>query len=178
MIIDDFSIGCRFYSVGGLEYLCTDIGSRTISAVLITDVDPIFYEGPPYMQQERVFDEQMLMTCHQSFENMLRQSLVSSLHPGFSCDEVRHMMHQGMSEDSRRYPRPKLLKMDKLDADDIAHPFSASRNDQIWTIHFLYLKSKQYGAMPDNEFAHLPFAHDSDIERFFKKKGQTDGSLP
>jgi len=58
----DFSIGLEFKTGSGL-WRCTDIGTRTILAIKITDDNIVSYpdnllRGPPYIYTEEiVFDE-------------------------------------------------------------------------------------------------------------------------
>jgi hypothetical protein len=60
---DEFQIGQRF-QCGGKEWLCTDVGSRVIAAVLVP-VDPSWLSGPPYALAEEVFDEDDMPACSQ-----------------------------------------------------------------------------------------------------------------
>jgi hypothetical protein len=64
MIHSDFSIGLEFNS-GHRRWRCTDIGTRTIVAVCLSDHpdDPSWYNGPPYAVAETVFDEYDLEGC-------------------------------------------------------------------------------------------------------------------
>ena len=53
----DFYIGMEFLTETG-TWRCTDIGTRTIVAIKISDhEDPSWFNGPPYAVQEHVFDE-------------------------------------------------------------------------------------------------------------------------
>jgi hypothetical protein len=53
----DFRIGTEFYTEAGL-WRCTDVGTRTIVAVKITDGYPSPQHQPPFSDAvERVFDE-------------------------------------------------------------------------------------------------------------------------
>ena len=58
----DFKIGLEFYCSGGV-FRCTDIGTRTIVAIRYTSKDKLWYEGPPYMVKEHVFDENDFEGC-------------------------------------------------------------------------------------------------------------------
>jgi len=58
---DEFQIGARF-RCGGKDWLCTDVGTRVIVAVLVPD-DPSWLEGPPYALAEDVFDENDIGGC-------------------------------------------------------------------------------------------------------------------
>ena len=82
MILSEFKIGTPFY-VAPLKYLCTDIGTRTVVAILMEPVEVInpstgevtavlkepqaraanLFKGPPYLLPEVVFDEEMMDAC-------------------------------------------------------------------------------------------------------------------
>ena len=54
---EEFKIGMEF-NVENARFRCTDIGTRTIIAINITDHDDLtWYNGPPYAVVEHVFDE-------------------------------------------------------------------------------------------------------------------------
>jgi hypothetical protein len=77
----DFWIGDRFWC-GGLSWRCTDVGTRTIAAILLDRVDVEnsqsdevrslggaeaaaegWFDGPPYAVAEQVFDEDDMEDC-------------------------------------------------------------------------------------------------------------------
>lgn len=59
----DFAIGKEFMTASG-TWRCTDIGTRTIIAIKISDRDdPSWFNGPPYAVVEMVFDENDLGGC-------------------------------------------------------------------------------------------------------------------
>jgi len=60
----DFHIGVEF-EVGEKLWRCTDVGSRVIVAVCLSDhpKDPSWYDGPPYAVAEFVFDEDSIQGC-------------------------------------------------------------------------------------------------------------------
>ncbi len=77
---DEFSIGKEFMTDAG-QWRCTDIGTRTIAAIKISEVqvthladdgqltsevvssDPSWFNGPPYAVAEYVFDEDSMVAC-------------------------------------------------------------------------------------------------------------------
>lgn len=65
----DFEIGLEFGTATGL-WRCTDIGTRTIIAINVTD-DSSWMNGPPYAVAERVFDEYDMDGCYTSLEQAL-----------------------------------------------------------------------------------------------------------
>lgn len=76
----DFAIGKEFMTDTG-RWRCTDIGTRTIAAINISEVhvthltddghttsevvssDPSWFNGPPYAVAESVFDEDSIAEC-------------------------------------------------------------------------------------------------------------------
>lgn len=53
----EFAIGCDFLTATG-TWRCTDIGTRTIIAIKVSDrKDSVWLQGPPYAVAETVFDE-------------------------------------------------------------------------------------------------------------------------
>jgi len=82
MKISDFKIGMHFFTHKG-EWICTDIGTRTIIAIpyheitisvmdgnknivfqtVTPDSDISWWKGPPYAIAEYVFDEDSLNGC-------------------------------------------------------------------------------------------------------------------
>jgi len=80
----DFSIGMQFMTDSG-RWRCTDIGTRTIAAIKISEAsvttraadgtmttrtecspDPSWFHGPPYAVAEQVFDEDALTACRKA----------------------------------------------------------------------------------------------------------------
>lgn len=70
MQLNEFNIGLEFYTGTG-KWRCTDVGTRTIAAIYLDDLDPIsgepvdpsWFAGPPYAVSEHVFDEYDLEGC-------------------------------------------------------------------------------------------------------------------
>ena len=63
----DFHIGVQF-ECGEKLWRCTDVGSRVIVAVCLSDHpnDPSWYNGPPFAVAEFVFDEDSILGCELS----------------------------------------------------------------------------------------------------------------
>ena len=69
MNLSEFKIGSNFF-MSGKTWRCTDIGTRIITAICLTDVQ-ITYDtdwenwlyGPPYAVPEYVIDEDDMPTC-------------------------------------------------------------------------------------------------------------------
>lgn len=59
----EFTIGKEFRTETG-TWRCTNIGTRTIIAIKVSDRDdPSWFNGPPYAVSELVFDEDDLEGC-------------------------------------------------------------------------------------------------------------------
>ncbi len=88
MKLSDFRIGLEFLDPRGLRCRCTDIGKRTVIAIYLDRDDPIWYQGPPYIVHEMVFDEAYIAKSYPDplalVEGRLAQARYSA-HPGFSA---------------------------------------------------------------------------------------------
>jgi hypothetical protein len=62
MLHSDFRIGLEFFTAAG-RWRCTDLGARTIAAILLDQSDESWYIGPPYAVSESVFDEYDQEAC-------------------------------------------------------------------------------------------------------------------
>ena len=78
MTVADFHIGLEF-TCGGRVFRCTDVGTRTIAAILLDQVEVAgdapriltrseadaegWFNGPPYAVAETVFDEYDMVGC-------------------------------------------------------------------------------------------------------------------
>jgi hypothetical protein len=91
---DEFTIGKTFWC-GDREWLCTDLGSRTVIAICLDDIKVVkssagpeaaetahlsradaeahgWFVGPPYALPETVFDEDDLPACSRDREGEAR----------------------------------------------------------------------------------------------------------
>jgi hypothetical protein len=66
----EFAIGIPFYTLRytkngwkNVKWRCTDIGTRTIIAIEVDEIEPRNNNGPPYSIQETVFDEYDMGSC-------------------------------------------------------------------------------------------------------------------
>jgi hypothetical protein len=63
MNITEFKIGSSFYC-GNHEWRCTDIGTRVVTAINISEkLDVSWFKGPGYAVEEIVFDEEDQKGC-------------------------------------------------------------------------------------------------------------------
>ena len=69
MRYSDFAIGREFLTATG-TWRCTDIGTRTIIAIKVSDrSDATWFSGPPYAVAEMVFDEHDWEGCWPSHDD-------------------------------------------------------------------------------------------------------------
>lgn len=60
----DFQVGQTFWTTNDWQWLCTDKGTRVITAIHVEDDrDPSWFNGPPYAVAEVVFDENDMPGC-------------------------------------------------------------------------------------------------------------------
>lgn len=59
---EEFKIGTIFIC-GSERWLCTDVGSRIVSAVCLTGMNDDWLVGPPYAVAEMIFDEHDQIAC-------------------------------------------------------------------------------------------------------------------
>jgi hypothetical protein len=58
----DFAIGQRFL-LGDNRWQVTDVGKRTVIAIMVANEEADWLKGPPYAVVEHVFDEHDLPGC-------------------------------------------------------------------------------------------------------------------
>ncbi len=78
----DFKLGMAFIC-GPFWWRCTDVGTRTVTAISLVEDDPVWYEGPPYMVQEVVLDETELEDAYLTEDEKIRSAMGSAA--GRSC---------------------------------------------------------------------------------------------
>jgi len=160
----DFHIGVEFIGRAGFRWRCTDVGTRTILAIQLDQNDPNWYQGPPYIATEVVFDEQEIERCHLTTDDALAAASrdhKASGHPGYPADAVTRMMH---ALRPHHYPHPGVLRFDRCRGDgEILHPYGGRREDGIWFVE-LYLPFLHiYEVMSEQDFIALPRASARDI---------------
>jgi hypothetical protein len=161
MQLFDFHIGLEFFC-GPHWWRCTDVGTRTVTAIRLIEGDPVWYDGPPYMVDEVVLDEAALKDAQLSEEAHLRARIEkarTSGHPGFPHEAVRRMMDEKL--DSEPYPRERLLRFDRVRADgEILHPYAARRGGgtegRAWIVRLYLPFAKEWAEMDEREFLALP----------------------
>ena len=166
----DFTIGTEFETCTGQRWRCTDIGRRTILAIeLQPELDTAWFNGPPYSVEEIVFDEQDIARVFRCQDDAVRDVLArldQGVHPGYPHEAVSRMMRARHLEDSRRYPRPRLLHVDRVDAaGEVLHPYAAEpAHDGGWRIQVYAPFTKGFSALPEADFVRLRPATYGDFE--------------
>lgn len=160
----DFHIGLEFIC-GPFWWRCTDIGTRTVTAIKLVENDPIWYAGPPYMVEEVVLDEAELEGAHLSEDEELLARIDdhrTAGHPGYDLAVVSRMVQERLDDDS--YPRSRrLLKFDRVREDgEILHPYAARKDERTdqntWIIRMYLPFSNEWTEMAEMDFLALPLS--------------------
>ena len=157
MVISDFRIGLTFFNCLG-DWLCTDVGTRTIAAIRTADqLPPAWYEGPPYAVEERLFNEQDMASCFVSLKDAFKKDRGEY---SIAHEHVMKMMDATMAMWKLKRPYPKdrhaIFKINRLGPDgQLLHPFCAKRRKGYWAIQYFEPHTEQYGEMPENDFVGL-----------------------
>ncbi|MGH8085303.1 MAG: hypothetical protein ACREPV_08490 [Lysobacter sp.] len=165
----DFAIGIEFETCTGQRWRCTDVGQRTVLAIeLRPDLDEAWFHGLPYPVPEVVFDEHDIASAFRSHEEAIRDRLAEAnngLHPGYPNEAVTVMREARYPDDSRRYPHPRLLRIDRVDAaGEILHPYAAEPTCDGWRILLYAPFTEVFSALPETDFVRLPPATSKDFE--------------
>lgn len=163
MRLSDFDIGTEFQTSTWHRWRCTDVGRRTILAIEVDpDLDEAWLAGPPYVVREVVFDEIEMERAFRSTDEAISQSLKAledETHPSIPAEAVRLMLRAELETASRRYPRQRLLQIDRVDtAGEILHPYAAEEGQDGWIILVYLPFPKTFNALPERDFVHLPAA--------------------
>lgn len=162
----EFEIGKTFFASAGFEWLCTDKGTRTITAIMLApDLDKSWFKGPPYAVEETVFDEYDMKSCYTNLETELLErvgDIETSPHPGFDSTHVFKMLGK---ETRSNYPRKAVYKNLRKGPDGaIYHGYSAERDEKFgWHILAFEIFTQTYHKIPENEFVLYSLAVDSDL---------------
>ncbi|ARL03791.1 hypothetical protein BOC41_02700 [Burkholderia pseudomallei] len=159
----DFYLGLTFMDCTGW-WRCTDVGTRTILAIRLDHDDPHWYEGPPYIVKEEVFDEVDIERCYLTVKESIRAAVHAadtSAHPGFPHEVVARMME---IRHAHPYPHEGVLRFDRKRPDgEILHPYAGRQEGESWVVE-LYLPFRgTYEVMPERDFIALSIASADDI---------------
>lgn len=160
MMHADFTIGTEFETCTGQRWRCTDVGQRTITVIeLLPDLDLAWFNGPPYAVPEMAFDERDIAGAFRSHEDAIRDALAeanSGVHPGYPHEIVSRMMEARFPDDARRYPHPRLLRIDRVDATgEILHPYATDPTAEGWRILLYAPFAETFSTLPEVDFLRL-----------------------
>jgi hypothetical protein len=160
----DFHIGLEFMGDAGFRWRCTDIGTRTILAIQLDRTHADWYQGPPYIAKEVVFDEREIEHCHLTQEEAIMAAVrehQTSGHPGFPSEFVQRMMK---GQRGQPYPHAGVLRFERCRTDgELLHPYAGRKKEGVWMVD-LYLPFPQtYDTMAESDFIALPIATAYDI---------------
>ncbi len=172
MKFEDFEIGKTFYWSAGFKYLCTDKGTRTITAIHLDyykDENSDWFKGPPYNVNEITLDETDIKNCYTNDMDMLNDridNLTKSYHPNFQAKDFLKMSKGKEREQMFKYPRKRMLKIDRIDNDGkIWHPYSVSKNEKNeWIIKIFELFECIYSEIHEDEFVKLRRSTEEDLK--------------
>jgi hypothetical protein len=163
----DFYIGLEFLGSAGFRWRCTDVGTRTILAIQLDREECLWYQGPPYIAKEVVFDEHDFKSCHLTETDAITTAvdqLKSYGHPGYPSEVVAHMLKARHRDSTNRYPHIGVLRFDRRGLDgEILHPYAGRKVDEGWVIELYLPFPGIYGEMAEHDFIALPIATDEDV---------------
>jgi hypothetical protein len=163
----DFHIGLDFVGSAGFRWRCTDVGTRAILAIQLDRTDPLWYQGPPYIAKEVVFDEHDIEGCHLTETDAIAAAvdeLKNSGHPGYPSEVVAHMMKARHRDSTNRYPHAGVLRFDRRGPDgEILHPYAGRKEGDAWVVDLYLPFQNAYDVMAERDFIALPRASDHDI---------------
>lgn len=162
----DFHIGLEFFGSAGFRWRCTDVGTRTILAIHLDHDNPDWYQGPPYIAKETVFDESDIERCHLTLDEGIAAALrehESSCHPGYPAEVVSRMMQ---ARHAHHYPHEGVLRFDRRRADgEILHPYAGHGQENTWIVELYLPFQNGFENMAEDDFIALPRATPTDIRQ-------------
>ncbi|WP_199099494.1 hypothetical protein [Dyella sp. ASV21] len=160
----DFHIGLEFVASAGFRWRCTDVGTRTILAIQLDRDNPGWYQGPPYIAKEVVFDEKDIERCHFTNAEALKAAFhehKTAGHPGYPAEAVRRMME---ARHAHHYPHEGVLRFDRRLSDgEILHPYAGRKEGDAWVVDLYLPFQDTYNVMAECDFIALPRASAEDI---------------
>lgn len=167
MKLRDFHIGLEFFASAGFRWRCTDIGSRTVLAIQLTDRTSEWLAGPPYIVEEVVFDEREMERCYLTQEDAIltaKHEQESSGHPGYSSEALGIMLEAEFGQETGEYPNPGVFRFDRRRADgEILHPYAARRDGQDWVVLVYLPFLSAFEDVPEPDFISMPIASEEDV---------------
>lgn len=164
----DFHMGLEFLGSGGFRWRCTDVGTRTIVAIRLDHDSIAWYQGPPYIAKETVFDEHEIAHCHLTMDDAIRAAITekaASHHPGFPHEVITRLTRTPYNTPRPRYPHAGVLRFDRRRNDgEILHPYAARREGETWIVQLYLLFPQTWAEIAEADFIELPMATDVDMQ--------------
>lgn len=159
MEISDFHIGLVF-SDAVQSYRCTDVGTRTITAIALNKDDERWYVGPPYMVDEIIFDEQDIKRLFVTAQQALLKAVIEldQTDLTFTFAAVKAMKLAKFAPAMADYPNKALLRHDKLIGGEVHHPYAASKIGDGWVVKSYMPYLDAFSETPEAEFRDSPMA--------------------
>jgi hypothetical protein len=169
MKINEFHPGLEFMDNIHL-YRCTDVGTRTVAAIVLDKDDERWYAGPPYIVPEVLLDEKALRSCYMSDVHAIQQSIAEMKDSGltYSHEAVKKFMSSKVAVDYQKYPNKGVFRHDRMGAPltdvpsegielgEIYHPYSAVQHAGIWFIQCYLPYAETYIEIEEISFISLP----------------------
>jgi hypothetical protein len=175
MKINEFRPGLEFMDNIHI-YRCTDVGSRTVAAIVLDKDDERWYAGPPYIVPEVLLDEKALRSCYLSDVHAIQQSIaeMKDIDLTYSHEAVKKFMSSKVAADYQKYPSKGVMRFDRVGAavagesvdgvepGEIYHPYSAVQHGGIWSISCYLPYAEEYVEIDEMVFISLPIAQVED----------------
>lgn len=172
MKISDFYKGLEFQNAAR-RFRCTDVGSRTISAIALDKEDERWYVGPPYMVDELLFDEKSLKYLFVTVDQAVEQSLqeVDEIALTYSHAAAKAMRAAKFDPKMAEYPNKALLRHDKLIDGEIHHAYAAERCGDGWLVKSYLPYLEVFAETPEAEYRDSPMAvHQDYVDSMIRHK--------
>jgi hypothetical protein len=171
MQISEFYPGLEFMDNIHI-YRCTDVGARTVAAIVLDKDDDRWYVGPPYIVPEVLLDEKDINRCYLSEIDAIKQSIaeLDDIKLTYPHKAVKKFMSSKVAMDYQRYPNKGVMRFDRVGAvvaneplcgvvpGEIYHPYSAVQHAGVWTIQCYLPYAEEYVEIDEMIFIGLAMA--------------------
>jgi hypothetical protein len=183
MKINEFHPGLEFMDNIHI-YRCTDVGTRTVAAIVLDKDDERWYAGPPYIVPEVLLDEKALRSCYLSEVHAIQQSIdeTKDIDLTYSNEAVKKFMSSKVAVDYQKYPNKGVFRYDRMGAPlmglpldgvepgEIYHPYCAVQHGGVWFIQCYLPYVEAYIEIEEVSFISLPIPQ---VEDYRARKIQT-----
>jgi len=155
----DFRVGLEFVGSDVRRWLCADVGTRTILGVSLDNKNPDWYQGPPYIVEEVVFDEAEIVHCHLAVEEAIAAAALDKETGGNRAYPAEAIERMTKARSVHPYSHDGTLRFDRRRSDgEILHPYAGRRRAGTWMIDVYLPFQDSYEVMKEEEFIALPRA--------------------